>query len=79
MWSLRHDDDGEVQPVPWIPQKGEGHDTESSGKDLYNWLESVNSSKSVPEKYSQGKTHSVPEFSITEGDKGKVWKKGISL
>lgn len=36
MWSLRHDDDGEVQPVPWIPQKGEGHDTESSGKDLYS-------------------------------------------
>lgn len=54
---LRHDDDSEVQPVPRISHKGERHHTESSRKYLYNGLECVNSSKSVSEKYSQGKMH----------------------
>lgn len=49
-WDVRHDDDGEIQPVPGIPQEGEGHDAESSGKDLDGRLESVNGGESVPGK-----------------------------
>lgn len=48
--NVRHDNDGEVQPVPGVPQEGEGHDAESSGKDLDGWLESVNGSERVPGK-----------------------------
>lgn len=47
---IRHDDDGEVQPVPGISQEGERHYTESSGKYLDRRLKGVNSSKSIPEK-----------------------------
>lgn len=46
---VRHDNDGEIQPVPGVPQEGEGHDAESSGKDLDGRLKRVNGSERVPE------------------------------
>lgn len=52
---LRHDNDAEVQPVPRISQEGERHDAESSREYLYGRLESVNTSESISEKYSQRK------------------------
>lgn len=56
---IRHDDDGEVQPVPGISQEGERHYTESSGKYLDRRLKGVNSSKSIPEKYIHKKGNTV--------------------
>lgn len=51
---LRHDNDAEVQPVPWISQEGERHYTESSREYLYRRLESVNASESIPENNIHG-------------------------
>lgn len=46
--NLRHDNDAEVQPVPRVPQEGEGPDAEASRQDLYQRLERVNASERVP-------------------------------
>lgn len=51
---LRHEDDTEVQPVPGVPQKGEGPHTKAPGQDLYQGLKGVYTCKGVP-RGSQGK------------------------
>lgn len=46
--NLRHNDDAEVQPVPRVPQEGEGPDAETPRQDFYQRLERVNASERVP-------------------------------
>lgn len=45
---LRHQNHAEIQPVPGVPQKGEGPDAETPSQDLYQRLERVNASERVP-------------------------------
>lgn len=47
---LRHDDYTEIQPVPGIPEEGEGSNAESSGQNFDQRFESVNASESVPDQ-----------------------------
>ncbi len=35
MPNSRHDDDAEIQPVPWVSEEGEGLNAKPSGQDLY--------------------------------------------
>lgn len=44
----RHDDDAEVEPVPGVPQEGEGSHAESSGQDFYERLKRVDTCEGVP-------------------------------
>lgn len=44
----RHDDDAEVQPVPRVPQEGEGPHAEAPRQDLYQGLEGVDTCEGVP-------------------------------
>lgn len=46
--NLRHNNDAEVQPVPRVPQEGEGPDAETPRQDFYQRLERVNASERVP-------------------------------
>ncbi len=46
---LRHWDDHEIQPVPWISKECEVIYTESTGNDFYNWFKRINSSEGIPE------------------------------
>lgn len=50
--NLRHENDGEVEPVPWVSQEGKRQQTESSCKYLYRWLKCVNGSERIPRRYS---------------------------
>lgn len=45
---LRHDNHAEVQPVPRVPQEGEGIQAEASRQDLDQRLKGVNGSEGVP-------------------------------
>lgn len=45
---LRHNDNTEIQPVPWISKEGEFCHAKSSRQYFYQWLKSVNASESVP-------------------------------
>lgn len=45
--NLRHNNDAEVQPVPRVPQEGEGPDAEASRQDFDQRLKRINASKSV--------------------------------
>lgn len=51
---LRHYNHAEIQPVPWVPQESEWSNAESSCQNFYQWLKSVNSSKSVPGQKARG-------------------------
>jgi len=44
----RHDNDTEIQPVPWVSEEGEGLYAEASGQDLNQRLECVNASECIP-------------------------------
>lgn len=46
----RHDDDAEVEPVPGVPQEGEGSHTETPRQDLYERLERVDTGEGIPER-----------------------------
>lgn len=48
--NLRHNNHAEVQPVPGVPQEGEGADAEATRQDLYQRLKRVNASERVPER-----------------------------
>lgn len=48
MFDSRHDDDAEVQPVPGVPQEGEGAQTETPGQDLYEGLKRIDTCEGVP-------------------------------
>lgn len=45
----RHDNDAEVEPVPGVPQEGEGSHTEASGQDLNDRFKRVDTCEGVPE------------------------------
>ncbi len=49
-YNLRHNNHAEVQPVPGVPQEGEGVDAEAPRQDLYQRLKRVNASERVPER-----------------------------
>lgn len=51
----RHDDDTEIQPVPWISEEGEALRTKPSGQDLNQRLECVNASECIPAETHQRK------------------------
>lgn len=44
----RHHNDTEVEPVPRVPQEGEGPHAEPSGQDLYERLKGVDTCEGVP-------------------------------
>lgn len=46
----RHDNDTEIQPVPWVSEEGEGLYAEPSGQDLNQRLECVNASECISER-----------------------------
>lgn len=48
--NLRHNNHAEVQPVPGVPQEGEGADAEAPRQHLYQRLKRVNASERVPER-----------------------------
>ncbi len=48
--NLRHNYHAEVQPVPGVPQEGEGVDAEAPRQHLYQRLKRVNASERVPER-----------------------------
>lgn len=50
---LRHWNDHEIQPVPWISKEGEIIYTESSCGDFNKWLKSINSCECVPARTKQ--------------------------
>lgn len=50
---LRHRDDHEIQPVPWISKECEVIYTESTGNDFYSWFKRINSSEGIPEGKSR--------------------------
>ena len=47
---LRHRNDHEIQPVPWVSEKRKAVYTESSRADFYKGLKRINSSECVPER-----------------------------
>ena len=49
MCDSRHDNDAEVEPVPGVPQEGEGSHTETPRQDLYERLKCVDSCEGVPD------------------------------
>lgn len=49
---LRHRNDHEIQPVPWISQECKPIYTEASRSDLYKRLERINSRERVPGRQS---------------------------
>lgn len=67
LWDSRHDDDAEVQPVPGVPQEGEGAHTEPSGQDLNERLEGVDTCEGVPA--GRGGRGSEDELETTAEDK----------
>ena len=48
---LRHADDGEIQPVPGVSEKGEGPDTEPPSQDLYEGLKGVDPRERISGRY----------------------------
>lgn len=50
MSDSRHDDDAEVEPVPGVPEEGEGPHTETPRQDLYERLKRVDPCEGIPEK-----------------------------
>lgn len=45
---LRHWDDHEIQPVPWVSEKGEPIYSESSGDHFSEWLKRVDTCEGIP-------------------------------
>lgn len=50
---LRHRNDHEIQPVPWVSKECKIVYTESSCGDFNKWLKSINSCERVPERQKQ--------------------------
>lgn len=64
---LRHGNDHEIQPVPWISKECKIVYTESSRRDFYKRLKRINSCECVPVRQKCWKN----EFSVAERDKKK--------
>lgn len=47
---LRHRDDHEIQPVPWVSEEGEVIYTETSSHNFCEWLKSVDSCEGVSDR-----------------------------
>lgn len=69
----RHDDDAEVEPVPGVPEEGEGPHTETPGQDLYEGLEGVDAREGVPERGRPGEGKRWHDRGKQTKD-GKVYK-----
>lgn len=52
-WYLRHQDNTEIQPIPWILEEGELPHTEAPCQDLYEGLKGVNPCECVPGKQGE--------------------------
>lgn len=52
---LRHENNTEIQPVPWILEESELANTEAPGQDLYKGLEGVNPCERIPKTRLQVK------------------------
>lgn len=50
VFDSRHDDDAKVEPVPGVPQEGEGSHTETPRQDLYERLECIDTCEGIPER-----------------------------
>lgn len=57
----RHDDDAEVEPVPGVPQEGEGPHTETPRQDLYERLERIDTCEGIPERGRRRERHDEKE------------------
>lgn len=47
VFDSRHDDDAEVQPVPGVPQEGEGPQAETPRQNLYERLERIDTCEGI--------------------------------
>lgn len=45
---LRHWDDHEIQPVPWVSEKGEAVYSEASGNYFCKWLKRIDTCEGIP-------------------------------
>lgn len=54
----RHDDDAEVQPVPGVPQEGEGPHAKTPCQDLDERLKGVDTCEGVPGRRRRGQKYS---------------------
>lgn len=62
---LRHADDHEVQPVPWVLQKCKTTDTESSGQNFDRCFKRVDESEHVPVQ-RQKRTSDIETLTLNE-------------